>query len=278
MSFFDRIRSVGTRRLPKAVGPALGRGPGVEVSESVGHANGEPADPSKYGARWAPADQESAMDLILNSRDPDAFDRSGREHAEFIGQFLNASDTVLDFGCGIGRVARYVGPLCHQLWAVDASTRMLELAERRLAELENVVFAACHDTRIPDVPDASVDFAYALLVLQHLEREDAFLVLEELRRVLKPAGRVHFTFPNFLAEAYGASFLADTRRSPDLSPTRARVYTPQEVSRVLELAGFTDIELGSGVEIMVTARRGSEGAPEEDPQQDRPRSWEEKAW
>ncbi len=196
------------------------------------------------------------MGLILNSQDAEAFDRSGREQAEFIGQFLQASDTVLDFGCGIGRVARYVGPLCRQLWAVDASARMLELAERRLAGLGNVVFAICHDTRIPDVPDASVDFAYALLVLQHLEREDAFLVLEELRRVLKPAGRVHFSFPNFLAEAYGASFLADAHRSPDLSPTRARVYTPQEVRRLLELAGFTDIELDPGVEIMVSASRG----------------------
>ena len=39
---------------------------------------------------------------------------------------------------------------------------------------------------MPAVPDDAVDVAYSLLTLQHLEREDAFALLRDLRRVVRP--------------------------------------------------------------------------------------------
>jgi hypothetical protein len=46
--------------------------------------------------------------------------------------------------------------------------------------LENVRYARCAGTIIPLV-DASVDFAYSVLTVQHTEREHAFVLLRELR-------------------------------------------------------------------------------------------------
>ena len=211
------------------------------------------ATPGRYGALWDPPATADAMSLILNTTDVEAFETTGRADAERLAVHVPSGGTALDLGCGIGRVARYLAPHCGLLWAVDASPRMLELAGERLAALTNVRYARCVDTRVPDVPDSSVDLAYALLVLQHLEREDAFLLLEELRRVLKPGGRLVVTFPNLLSDTYLDAFLHYARNGEVANPARARMYTPEEVARLLPAAGFA-AELDAGVEIFAVCR------------------------
>jgi ubiquinone/menaquinone biosynthesis C-methylase UbiE len=207
----------------------------------------------RYGRLWDPPADRDAMALILNTTDTEEFERTGRADAERLAAYVPTAGTALDVGCGIGRVARYLAPRCGTLWAVDASPRMLELARTRLAGVPNVRFARCVDTDIPDVPTGSVDLAYALLVLQHLEREDAFLLLEELRRVIKPSGTLFVTFPNLLSETYLAAFLDYAHRGETANPARARMYTPEEVARVLPAAGF-DADIEAGVEIVAVCR------------------------
>jgi ubiquinone/menaquinone biosynthesis C-methylase UbiE len=193
------------------------------------------------------------MALILNTTDVETFEATGRADADRLAAYLPDGGSALDLGCGIGRVARYLAPRCATLWAVDASDRMLELARTRLADLPNVHYARCVDTAIPDVPDGTIDVAYALLVLQHLEREDAFLLLEELRRVVAPSGTVVVTFPNLLSDTYLAAFLDYVRGGEVTNRARARMYTPEEVTRVVAAAGF-DVEIDAGVEIFAVCR------------------------
>lgn len=209
-----------------------------------------------YGALWSPEDERQARALILNETDPEVFEASGRRQAEeVIGPLLSEGDVVLDLGCGIGRVARYVAPMCRRLWAVDASDEMLAHAGRRLSGLGNVRFARCTGTAVPDVPDADVDLAYSVLTLQHLEREDAFLLLRELHRVLRPGGTAYLTFPNLLSPTYLDCFVTYATSGEVANRARARLYTPQEVGAVLPAAGFTVERMVEGTEIEVTARR-----------------------
>ncbi|HVM67844.1 MAG TPA: class I SAM-dependent methyltransferase [Acidimicrobiales bacterium] len=241
------VRALG--RLEKAAGAARHRleaGPGRPGGDDRSIAG--PGE-GRYGQLWDPPADSDAMALILNTTDTEEFERTGRADAERLRAFLPQDGTALDVGCGIGRVARYLAPHCATLWAVDASPRMLELARERLREVPNVRFARCVDTDIPDVPTASVDLVYALLVLQHLEREDAFLLLEELRRVLKPGGTLFVTFPNLLSDTYLSAFLEYARRGETANPARARMYTPQEVARILPAAGF-DADIEADVEIV----------------------------
>ena len=104
-------------------------------------------------------------------------------------------------------MTRYVAPLCREVWAVDISPRMLELARSRLSGLANVRFALSNEASLPEPPTANVDFAYSLLTLQHVEREHAFALMREVRRVLRPGGVAHFTFPNLLSDEYLHAFL-----------------------------------------------------------------------
>lgn len=129
----------------------------------------------------------------------------GREQAfrEKLLRFveLRAGETVLDVGCGTGGLAlaakRQVGP-AGTVFGIDASADMLARAERktRRAGLE-VVFKLASAQELP-FADASVDAVAATLMLHHLPRTSRARFLQEVRRVLKPAGRlllVDFTTP-----------------------------------------------------------------------------------
>jgi ubiquinone/menaquinone biosynthesis C-methylase UbiE len=218
-----------------------------------GEGEPEPSDPG-YGAIWVPQDEAEAMDQILNVSDPDAFEAAGRHDAEKLGRFIEPTDTVLDLGCGIGRVTRYVAPLCQNIWAVDVSETMLRFARHRLAELSNVHFVLGRGTALPELETGGVDFAYSLLTLQHVEREHAFKLLRELRRVIRDGGRAFLTFPNLLSDEYLQAFLHYVDVDEVSNPARARFYTPQEVERLLPAAGLEIEQLDAGVEIVATCR------------------------
>lgn len=217
----------------------------------AGGAPGDGGPPGGYGALWRPGDERQARLAILNEADPEAFERAGEEDARRMSSLIGVDDVVLDLGCGIGRVARYVAPVCRTLWAVDASGVMLDHAARRLSGAGDVRFARSEGTRIPALGDASIDVAYSLLTLQHLEREDAFALLRDLRRIVRPGGRAYLTFPNILTDTYLDSFLNYVDAGEVGNRARARFYTPQEVERLLPVAGFGLERIDAGVEIVV---------------------------
>jgi ubiquinone/menaquinone biosynthesis C-methylase UbiE len=219
-------------------------------------AAGPPVGDGGYSGLWRPRDEEEARRLILNEGDPVAFERAGRADAERLAELFGPDDAVLDLGCGIGRVARYVAPRCRELWAVDASETMLAAARRRL-DGPNVRYARSEGTAMPAVPSESVDTAYSLLTLQHLEREDAFALLRDLHRVLRPGGRAFLTFPNLLSDTYLDAFVAQVEGGEVANPARARAYTPQEVERLLPAAGLDIERLEAGVEIVAVCRRSA---------------------
>jgi hypothetical protein len=102
--------------------------------------------------------------------------------------------------------------------------------------------------------------AYSLLTLQHLEREDAFLLMREICRVVRPGGTVYLTFPNLLSEVYFSGFVAYAEEGEVSNPVRARLYTAQEVEWILPAAGLEVLEVEVGTEIRVRARSGGAGA------------------
>jgi ubiquinone/menaquinone biosynthesis C-methylase UbiE len=218
-----------------------------------GDGEAEPFDPG-YGAIWVPQDETEAMDQILNVSDPETFEAAGQHDAEKLRNFVGPTDTVLDLGCGIGRVTRYVAPLCREIWAVDVSETMLRFARERLAGLPNVHFVVGRGTALPELETGSIDFVYSLLTLQHVEREHAFRLLRELRRVLRDSGRAFLTFPNLLSDEYLRAFLHYVDVDEVSNPARARFYTPQEVERLLPAAGLEIEQLEAEVEIVATCR------------------------
>jgi ubiquinone/menaquinone biosynthesis C-methylase UbiE len=122
---------------------------------------------------------------------------------------LKPGDTLLDFGCGTGRLAVHV---IHRLGeggryiGIDISKTML--AKARAMVGERIPSPSCsieflHQTT-PDfrLADKSIDMVCAFSVFTHMEHEDSYLYLQGVRRIIKDGGRfIYSCLPMELAAA-----------------------------------------------------------------------------
>jgi len=213
-------------------------------------------NPARYADHWLPADEEGARRAILNEPDVEYFERLANEHGDLLAQWIKPDDTVVDIGCGIGRVALTLASRCREIWCVDVSPKMIAFARKRLADAPNARFVVSDGTTVSQIPDGTADFVYSILVLQHLEREDAFVLLRDMHRFTRPDGLAFFTFPN-LGSAQGMSaFLRNVDQGEVANVARARVYTHEEVAALLPEAGWAIEEtIGLDPDILVLCRR-----------------------
>ena len=106
---------------------------------------------------------------------------------------LTAGETVLDVACGTGTLAiaakRRVGP-AGSSHGIDASPKMIARATRKARTRGvEVVFRNAIVEALP-YPDAHFDAVLSTLMLHHLPRKARQQCAREMRRVLKPGGRV----------------------------------------------------------------------------------------
>jgi ubiquinone/menaquinone biosynthesis C-methylase UbiE len=106
---------------------------------------------------------------------------------------LKPSETVLDVGCGTGTLAivakRQVGPT-GRVCGIDASSEMIARATRKARKRGvDVTFANAFAEALP-FPDAHFDLVLSTVMLHHLGRKARQSAAQEIRRVLRPGGRV----------------------------------------------------------------------------------------
>jgi ArsR family transcriptional regulator len=100
---------------------------------------------------------------------------------------LDSSWVVGDLGCGTGHLSEALAPVVRRVVAVDESGAMLTAAKRRLSAFENVDVRSGAVEALP-IEDGELDVAL-LFMVTHFVLEPA-KVLAEIRRVLKPGGRL----------------------------------------------------------------------------------------
>lgn len=106
---------------------------------------------------------------------------------------LRPGDFVLDIGCGTGTLAiaakRRVGP-GGRVWGVDASPEMLARARKKANKAgAEITFERGIVEALP-FPDCQFDAVLSTVMLHHLGRPARQQSAQEVRRVLKPGGRV----------------------------------------------------------------------------------------
>ncbi|HEV8495624.1 MAG TPA: metalloregulator ArsR/SmtB family transcription factor [Gemmatimonadaceae bacterium] len=94
---------------------------------------------------------------------------------------------VGDLGCGAGHISEALAPCVAQVIAVDESGPMLGVATKRLEEHANVDLRVGTIEALP-IDDATLDAAVLFLVAHFIT--DPSKVMHEVRRVLKPGGRL----------------------------------------------------------------------------------------
>lgn len=99
---------------------------------------------------------------------------------------------VLDAGCGTGYfarlIARAVGPSGVAV-GIDPSESMIEYARRKTGCMRNCQFQVAAAEALP-FPGERFDVVASSLVLHHLPEELRLRALEDMRRVLRPGGRL----------------------------------------------------------------------------------------
>lgn len=106
---------------------------------------------------------------------------------------LKSGESVLDIGCGTGTLAiaakQRVGP-AGKVYGIDASPEMLARATRKATKAgAEVVFQKGIVERLP-FPDGQFDALLSTMMLHHLGPKARQQCAQEVRRVLKPGGRV----------------------------------------------------------------------------------------
>ncbi len=164
------------------------------------------------------------MVRVAGTADADWFLRSGRAAYDAIVAHvpLGELESVLDFGCGCGRVTRYWEGFPGAVAGSDLSGPAVEWCRA------NLPFARFERNGLEPplaVPDESLDLVYALSVFTHLTAELQLAWRDELRRVLRPGGRL-------LVTTHGRSYV------PRLTPEeRERFEAGELVVRWGDVAG-----------------------------------------
>jgi arsenite methyltransferase len=163
-----------------------------------------------------------------------------------VHEALEASpgDRVLDAGCGPGfyvsEILERVGPEGSAV-GVDASEPMLALAAKRCEGHANVAFHPGDVTALP-VADADFDRALSVQVLEYVG--DIPAALAELKRVLRPGGRLLLWDVDWATVSWHSEDPERMQRFLTAWDEHlADPSLPRTLSAQLRAAGFEDVEL-----------------------------------
>jgi SAM-dependent methyltransferase len=176
------------------------------------------------------------------------FDEVGRVQAGILRHYgLEPNHYLIDVGCGSGRLAKpMAGYLKGRYLGFDLVPDLVEHA-RKVAARPDWRFEVIDHIGIPE-EDGQADVVCFFSVLTHLRHEQSYWYLEEAKRVLKPGGRIVFSFLEFAEAGHMAVFWATLRE------TKARIAAPMNVfmdrggiHRFADALGlrFADIKFGS---------------------------------
>lgn len=196
----DRARQVAAEAARVLPGRLRG-----ELQRALSTGTG-PADENTYQRLYEAQGREMSPAASIGAGD---FDRIGRLELGLLQmEGLSPTDTLVDLGCGTGRLAVHVIPELTggRYVGIDIAASMLDharaLVGRRHPAPPCMVSWQRQTTEVFDLPDASVDMLCAFSVFTHMEHEDTFRYLVAARRVLRPGARLLFScLPMSLAAA-----------------------------------------------------------------------------
>jgi len=161
-----------------------------------------------------------AVSMWANPYLNELYDKEQKQVLDRFVSILELGSTILDLGCGTGRICRYLASNGFNMTGVDYSEPTIEIA-RDITDGENpnYIFASYHN--LPNDVEYDVLLSVASLTIVCRNRSDLSGIVQKLKNVLKPNGTI------ILIEPIHRGFL---HRVCDLSLN--------EFTKVLESSGF----------------------------------------
>ena len=203
---------------------------------------------SEYKRVWSALSttHDQAKLHVIGVSDEDALRTTGEQTLGFLQESvgIRRDDVVLEIGCGIGRVGRFVAPLCRKWIGCDVASNMLSLTAKRLKDLSNVELVEISGYNLSGVADASVDVVYCTVVFMHLESWDRYNYVSEAFRALRLGGRIYVDNINLCSDGGWKVFETHRAFSPaNRPPHMTQNSTPQEIETYLKRAGFAEVRI-----------------------------------
>jgi 2-polyprenyl-3-methyl-5-hydroxy-6-metoxy-1,4-benzoquinol methylase len=121
---------------------------------------------------------------------------------KFVAKMLQGRERVMEVGVGDGFGLPLVAASVAHVYAVDWDRRLLDGIARRLPHLANVTYIPADINS--HAPEITVDAAYWVDVLEHLDPEREATVMDSLRSCLTPDGVLLTGTPNKTASAHAS--------------------------------------------------------------------------
>jgi SAM-dependent methyltransferase len=187
---------------------------------------------------------------------PVADEAAYRKKLDVTRGYLRPDMDVLELGCGTGSTAIVHAPHVKHIRAVDISSGMLAIANRKAkaAHIDNIKFEQSTIDDL-DVADGSMDAVLALSLLHLLEDRD--VAITRVHKMLKPGG-VFVTSTACLGETMGwFRYVGPVGKFLGLFPL-VRIFTPDDLEQSFIRAGF-EIEYnwqpGKGKAVFIIAKK-----------------------
>jgi 2-polyprenyl-3-methyl-5-hydroxy-6-metoxy-1,4-benzoquinol methylase len=205
---------------------------------------------------WNISQESKALAAVLTRHgdlDVPAFFRSGVAEVEDVLRVLDEHGldwrswpSVLDFGCGPGRLSQAFAAHFDEVTGIDVAPSMIELARSyATASGSRCQFAVNAKPDLSMFSGSKFDVVYSSLVLQHMPPELSRSYMAEFMRVVQPGGVAVFQLPSRPARTATGIILA-------LAPMRvARLFRKSdmyavpvdEVTRIIMAAGGEMLEV-----------------------------------
>lgn len=165
--------------------------------------------------RQPPWPGDELVSRVTGLTDRNVFFESGQQSVRdlnralaVIGRSLESYPTILEFGCGCGRIMLWLEEVAAgaELHGVDIDDRAVKWAQA------NIPYASfkVNDPLPPlDYPDGFFDLVYNHSVFTHLDEEYQDKWLAELRRVTKPGGTILLTVHGEVAVRHNEELTAN---------------------------------------------------------------------
>jgi ubiquinone/menaquinone biosynthesis C-methylase UbiE len=199
--------------------------------------------------------------------DREEFLGTGREDVEKLMHSIRAlgypeaRGSILDFGCGVGRLADAFLSHFDRYYGVDISELMLRQA-KLFSSKPHAQFLMSDGDSLRTFSDGCFDLVYSSWVLQHLpDRATAIQMVQEFLRVLDRRGLLVFQLPSFipllhrlqlrrrlyeLLKTAGVSAKV-LYRTAGLHPSRMNFVSEEEVGSVVAKTGGKIIRIDRDV-------------------------------
>jgi ubiquinone/menaquinone biosynthesis C-methylase UbiE len=152
----------------------------------------------------------------------------------FIGDI---NGNVLDIGCCDGYFTNFIlqNSQAKHLTGIDVLKHAITYAQKRYRNEDRLTFQL-GEAHALQFKDKAFDHIFCLEALEHVE--DPLIVLKEMRRVLKPGGKIHILIPaeNMLFKVIWAAWTH--YRGKIWHGSHLHEYENDEVLRYIKKAGF----------------------------------------